>query len=228
MSPAIVDLAQRDTVRLITTGRLKEAVLQALAPDPASLEDLAELEGATSGRLRAQRSGLPDLRPDELMFGRASHTLVNAAFTHTRPAGNRFNGEDRGAWYCAFECATALAEVSYHLTRALTDIGRFENVTDYSELFADFIGPFHDLRGVDPLPPCLDPDPFIGYPAGQALARELRAAGSNGIAYPSARRAGGTCLVAFHPVLIQNVRQGGIWRLEWRGTPEPIATSLEG
>ena len=227
MSPAIVDLAQRDTVRLITTGRLKQAVLQALAPNYGVLEDLAELEGATSGRLRAQRSGLPDLRPDELVFGKASHTLVNAAFAHTRPGGNRFNDEDRGAWYCAFDCDTALAEVGYHLTRALVDVGRFENVTDYSELFADFIGPFHDLRGLDPVPACLDSDPVVGYQAGQALARELRAAGGNGIAYPSARRAGGTCLVAFHPTLVQNVRQGAIWRLEWQGTPEPTMTRRE-
>jgi hypothetical protein len=227
VSPTIADLAQRDTVRLITTGRLKEAVLQALAPNFGVLEDLTELEGATSGRLRAQHRGLPDLQPDELVFGKASHTLVNAAFTHTRPGGNRFNDENRGAWYCAFECETALAEVRYHLTRALADIGRFENVTDYSGLFADFIGPFHDLRGVDPIPPCLDPDPAVGYPAGQALAQELRAAGSNGIAYPSARRAAGTCLVAFHPSLVQNVRQGAIWRLEWQGTPEPTMSKKE-
>ncbi len=226
MSPKIVDLAQRDTVRLITTGRLKEAVLHALGPTYGVLEDLAELESATSGRLRAQQSGLPDLRPDELVFGKASHTLVNAAFSHTRPGGNRFNGEDRGAWYCAFECETSLAEVCYHLTRALADVGRFENTTDYSELFADFIGPFHDLCDLDAIEPCLDPDPAVGYPAGQALAGELRAAGSNGLVYPSVRRPGGTCLVAFHPVLIQNIRQGAIWRLEWQGMPEPTVTKV--
>ena len=99
MSPPLVDLAQRNTVRLIATGRLKDAVLQALAPNYGVLEDLAELEGATSGRLRAGQRGMPDLRPDELVFGRAGNTLVNAAFTYTRPGGNRFNGEDRGAWY---------------------------------------------------------------------------------------------------------------------------------
>jgi hypothetical protein len=224
VSLAVVNLAQRDTVRLITTGRLKDTVLQALAPNYGVLEDLAELESATSGRLRAQESGLSGLRPEELVFGQASHTLINAAFTRTRPGGNRFNDDARGAWYCAFEYETALAEVSYHLTRALADVGRFENVTDYSELFADFIGPFHDLRGLDTVPPCLAPDPITGYPAGQALARELRTAGSNGIVYPSVRRAVGACLVAFHPTLIQNVRQGAIWRLEWQGTSEPVVS----
>jgi RES domain-containing protein len=215
-------LTQRDTVRLIPTGRLKAPVLLPLAPDERALEDLASLESATNGRLRAEETGLLDLDPRELVFGRAGQTFINAAFTHTRRGGNRFNDEDRGAWYAGFEAATALAEVSYHLTRELEAIGRFENVTDYAELFADFFGPFHDLRGADAKTDYLHPDTAIGYPAGQALARRLRTEeASNGIVYPSVRRRGGTCLAAFRPDLVQNLREGSIWRLEWRGTPEP-------
>jgi RES domain-containing protein len=217
-------LTQRDTVRLIPTGRLKDPVLLPLAPDPAALDELAQLESATNGRLRAEEAGLPDLDPRELLFGRAGRTFVNAAFTHTRPGGNRFNGDERGAWYAAFEARTALAEVAYHLARELEAIGRFENVTDYAELLADFVGRFHDLRGAG-VETCLDPDTAIGYPAGQALARRLRAEeNSNGIVYPSVRRRGGTCLVAFRPDLVQNLREGGIWRLEWHGSPEPAMT----
>jgi hypothetical protein len=116
-------------------------------------------------------------------------------------------------------------EVGYHLTRELDAIGRFENTTDYAELLADFIGPFHDLRGGDHArEPYLHPDPAIGYPAGQALARELRAGGANGIIYPSVRHTNGTCLAAFRPDLVQNLREGGIWRLEWQGTPRPSVT----
>lgn len=224
MTPRTADLTQRDTIRLITTGRLKEAVLKPLAANDRDRDDLAELESATSGRLLALQRGLPDLRPGELVLGRAGHTLINAAFAYTRPGGNRFNGEGRGAWYCAFDHETAVAEVGYHLTRALADVGRFDNATDYSELLADFIGPFHDLRGLDPALPMLSPDPAIGYPAGQELAKTLREGGSNGIIYPSVRRPAGVCLVAFHPALVQNLRQGDVWRLEWRGTPEPVVT----
>ena len=223
--PPTTDLTQRDTVRLISTGRLKGPALLPLAADDGALDDLASLESATNARLRAEEAGLADLDPRELVFGRAGRTFVNAAFTHTRPGGNRFNGDERGAWYAAYEARTALAEVAYHLTRELEAIGRFENVTDYAELLADFFGLFHDLRGADRAEPCLDPDPLIGYPAGQALARRLRAeAGSNGIVYPSVRRPGGTCLAAFRPDLVQNLREGGTWRLEWRGTPEPGVT----
>jgi hypothetical protein len=227
--PPTVDLAQRDTVRLVPTGRLKEPALLPLAADAPALDELASLESATNARLRAQQAGLPDLDPRELVFGRAGRTFVNAAFTHTRPGGNRFNDDRRGAWYAGFEAKTALAEVAYHLTRELEAIGRFENVTDYAELLADFHGGFHDLRGVDPAESYLDPDPAIGYPAGQTLARRLRAeAASNGVVYRSVRRPGGTCIAAFRPDLVLNLREGGIWRLTWRGSPEPSVTREAG
>ena len=144
---------------------------------------------------------MPDLDPRELVFGRAGHTCINAAFAHPRLGGNRFNGEDRGAWYCGFDVATCLGEASYHLTCELEAIGRFENVTDYAELIADFFGPFHDLRAADrAAEPVLQDDPALGYSAGQALALRLRKEfDSNGIIYPSVRLAGGTCLVAFRP-----------------------------
>jgi hypothetical protein len=223
--PPTVDLAQRDTVRLVSTGRLKDPALLPLAAADRALDDLASLESVTNARLRAEEAGLADLDPRELVFGRAGRTFINAAFTHTRPGGNRFSGDERGAWYAGLETGTALAEVAYHLTRELEAIGRFENITDYAELRADFFGPFHDLRAVDAAESCLDPDPAIGYPAGQALARRLRAeAGSNGIVYPSVRRPGGTCLAAFRPDLVQNLRESGIWRLIWQGTPEPSVT----
>ncbi|MEZ5801948.1 MAG: RES family NAD+ phosphorylase [Rhizobiaceae bacterium] len=222
--PPRADIARRDTIRLISTGRLKEPVLSPLARNHGELEDLAALEGATSGRLQAQEGGLPDLDPRELVFGRPGYTFINAAFAYTRPGGNRFNDDARGAWYCAFDAETALGEVAFHLTRELAAVDRFENVTDYAELVADFFGSFHDLRGTEF---SKDPDTAVAYPAGQALAGHLRKQeAAIGLVYPSVRHAGGTCLAAFYPDLVQNLRQGGIWRLEWRGSPIPVITSL--
>lgn len=228
IEPVRTDIVQRDTIRLISTARLKEPVLLVLAPNHGALEDLAELEGATSGRLQAQEGGLLDLDPKELVFGRPGHTFINAAFTYTRPGGNRFNDDERGAWYCAFLAETALAEVSFHLTRELEAINRFENVTDYAELISDFVGLFHDLRGdVHSTDPSLHADPAVAYPAGQALARWLRKEkDSPGLIYPSVRSPGGTCLVAFHTSLVQNLRHGATWRLEWQGTPDPHISRL--
>ena len=166
-----------------------------------ALEELAGLENVTNERLQAQDSGLPAPDPRELVFGRAGYTFINAAFTHTRPGGNRFNDENRGAWSCGFTVETSLGEVSYHLTRELEAIERFENVTDYAELLADFHGPVHDLRTVDrSSEPVLSDDTRVAYPAGQTLANRLRnEAASNGIVYPSARYASGVCLAASGP-----------------------------
>lgn len=227
--PPLADLAQRDTIRLISTGRLKPPALLALAAGQDALADLAALESATNDRLRAEQSGLPDLDRRELVFGRPGYSFINAAFSHVRPGGNRFNDEARGAWYCAFESATAQREVTYHLGRELAAVGRFDNTTDYAELVADFIGPFHDLRRIDRTKEAsLNADPAVGHAAGQRLARRLRAeAASNGIVYPSARHSGGTCLVAFRPDLVQNLRQGGVWRMAWRGETEPVITRVE-
>jgi RES domain-containing protein len=228
IEPSRTDLFQRDAVRLISTARLKEPVLLALAPHHGAMEDLAELEAATSGRLQAQEGGLLDLNPRELVFGRPGHTFINAAFTYTRPGGNRFNDDERGAWYCAFAAETALAEVSFHLTRELEAINRFENVTDYAELISDFVGHFYDIRGdAFSNDDSLNSDPAIAYPAGQALARWLRKEkDSPGLIYPSVRSSGGICLVALHPSLVQNLRQGGTWRLEWQGSAKPDISKL--
>src|SRR6185503_19501063 len=97
------------------------------------------LESVTNTRMRAQQGGLNELDASELVYGRPGYSFINAAFTHTRAGGNRFNGLDRGAWYCAFEVETSIAEVAYHLTQELAAIDRFENITDYAELLADFI-----------------------------------------------------------------------------------------
>lgn len=221
----VSDIIQRNTIRLIPSGRLKPPVLAPLAADEGALDDLAALESVTNGRIQASGTGLPNLDPRELVFGRPNDSFVNAAFTHVRPGGNRFNDSQRGAWYCSWDARTSLGEVAYHLTCELDAIGRYDTHVDYAELIADFIGPFHDLRGNSSaghdLAGVLGADTASAYPAGQALARRLQAVGSNGLIYPSVRYPGGTCLAAFRPLLVQNVRQGGLWRVSWTGSREP-------
>ena len=227
--PPLADIAQRDTVRLIPSGRLKPPVLAPLAATPEAMDDLAALEGVTNGRIQASGSGLPGLDPRELVFGRPNDSFVNAAFTHLRPGGNRFNDGQRGAWYCGWDTPTSLGEVAYHLTRELDAIGRYDTHVDYAELIADFIGPFHDLRGAsaaDRAPGgVLGDNTATAYPAGQILARRLQVLGSNGLIYPSVRHPGGTCLVAFRPSLVQNLRQGGLGRRTWAGSRTPAGSA---
>lgn len=221
----VVPFKQRDTIRLISTAYIDEPVLTPLVDDEDELEFLASIEELTSSR---QNTGMPlpsgvfaqELLNEHDGFG---WTYVNAAFCYTRSTGNRFNGPDRGAWYACWgneAVETAHSEVSWHLTQELEATGVFENITSYRELIAGFIIDMHDLREF------ADDNIFVSdtaqaYPQGQALAASLRQSGSQGIIYPSVRRAGGLCLAAFRPRAVQNVRQGDTWKFEWSGDPIP-------
>lgn len=221
MNFPVAILAIDRAVRLVATARLRDPVLLGLVPAPM-LDDLAEIEGATNGRLREARSA-----PDAYPSSRPHAAFVNAAFAYFRPRElNRFNGPTGGAWYAALEAATSLAEVTYHVRRELDRVGDYHATIDYAEMWASFAGEFVDLRGVRPRPTCLDPDTEIGYPAGNTLAAEAMAAEHNGIVYPSVRRRRGTCLVALWPHVVQSVAQGSVWRLAWAGSPEPTVTAL--
>ncbi|MGI9355834.1 MAG: RES family NAD+ phosphorylase, partial [Rhizobiaceae bacterium] len=217
MTPPLAAVAEQATVRLIPTAYYKPPVLRALVDDDEELDILTRIEGLSNQRLKAQTTGLPDLDARELVFRAWGQSHINAAFSYTRAEGNRFNDAARGAWYCAFDDLTALAEVGYHHTRELERIGVFKDTVVYHALLAGFLGDFHDLREMPGDLPCLSHDPNVAYPAGQALAIELREQHSRGIVYPSARKAGGTCLVAFHPHLVQNVRPAARWKLTWDG-----------
>jgi len=219
-------LALERTVRLVATARLRDPVLLALV-DAEDLDTLAEIEGATSARLRAETHGAARIGPKEFVAGPAHANFINAAFAYWRPRElNRFNGPGRGAWYAALAVETCIAEVTYHLVRELERVNDLHATVDYAELFASFAGSFLDLRNIRPPPLCLDPDPATGYPAGNALAERVRAQGENGIVYPSVRHRGGTCLVGLFPQAVQSVVQGGVIRLAWRGIREPDVTRI--
>ena len=219
------EISDRGLVRLLSATYHKPPALRGLVDTEDELKILAEIEGLTSGRLQAERGRNPHIDPRELAWQRRSRDLriygdshVNAAFTYTRRGGNRFNSEERGAWYCAWNVMVSVSEVAWHRTRELGYTGCYEDSARYVELLADFIGDFPDLHGE--AHPALDPVPERGYPAGQRIAADLRAEGHRGLIYPSVRHPGGRCFVAFDPGIIQNVRPGASWKLVWQGAPE--------
>jgi hypothetical protein len=205
VKPKLSTLRQDDTHRLIPSRLDEESVLNRLAEDEEELQELFELDGATNDRLLGEANLLPGISVHELLFGVAYAHIVNAAFTHAHPAGSRFNGPERGAWYAAFELETTEAEVAFHKSQELREIqwGEPETFAFYDYL-ADFRADFHDIRGDVHYSDSLNPS---GYESSQKLAKELLAAGSAGIVYPSVRRSTGTCLVCFRPALVTNVRR---------------------
>ncbi|WP_370663670.1 RES family NAD+ phosphorylase [Massilia brevitalea] len=218
--PQLTALRQFDTCRLIPSrfADLEDSVLAPLADDNRLLRDLFDLENATNERLRGEAGLLPGIGVDELVFGVPNFRIVNAAYTYARPEGSRFNDGTRGAWYCAFEAETALAEVSFHKTVEYQEINRFDDSVTYQSMLADFNASFHDIRGIENFAGCLDPQSYI---ASQALAAELLDLGSMGVIYPSVRRPEGVNLACFRPALVGNVRKGPAYRLTWAGTPQP-------
>lgn len=206
MIPTTTNVRQDDTHRLIPARYSDQSVLARLADNDEQLQDLFALDGVTNDRLLGEANLLPGISVHELLFGVAYAHIVNAAFTHAHPAGSRFNSTERGAWYAAFELETAEAEIAFHKAQELDEIKWTEpEAFTFDDYLADFRAEFHDIRGDAAFIQCLSP---ISYANSQALARELLAASSAGIIYPSVRRATGTCIVCFRPALVTNVRQG--------------------
>ena len=226
--PRVSDLLRDDTHRLIPwrysdpeQSAYDESVLTRLTDNVADLSALFELEGATNDRLLGEAGLLPGITLRELVFGLSYSHIVNAAFTHPNPAGSRFNGPERGAWYAAFARTTSELEVAYHRSKELQEINWQESETfTYVDFLADFRGQFRDIRNDRRFRNCLDPD---SYSTSQRLAKRLLEQGSAGIVYPSVRHKAGTCVACFRPALVNNVRKGATISIQFANaftTPE--------
>jgi RES domain-containing protein len=224
--PPLSLVRQTDTFRLLPSrfADQEDSVLDPLADNAAHLKDLFILDNATNQRLTAERGAMPGIGIDELVFGVPNFRIINAAYAYPRPEGSRFNDGRRGAWYCAFDVDTALAEVIFHKTVEYAEIDFFFDSVSYQVLLADFSAQFHDLRDGTAFKACLDP---YSYVASQTLASQLLEAGSMGIVYPSVRRSGGTNIACFRPALVNNVRRGAAYQLTWSGSPEPSIQNKE-
>jgi hypothetical protein len=225
--PPTTLLRQFDTHRLIPSRHLPggDSVLVAIAEDDDHLHAIFELDAATNDRVLAERQRLPGIGVEELVFGVPHAAVINASFCHPHPLGSRFNSPDRGAWYAAFEIDTSHAEVAFHKTVQLAEVGRFHDSVTYDDYLADFSATFHDLRRTRGFRSSLDPDSYVD---SQALAEQLLAAESLGVIYPSVRRAGGSCVACFRPALVGNVRRGRTYRFTWDGSPQPTIMAARG
>jgi hypothetical protein len=231
--PPITQLRRFDTHRLLPAKYSvnSESVLTRIADNDEHLRQIFDLDNATNARLEAEENLRPGITPRELVFNIPNYRIVNAAFTHPHPLGARFSTNKRGAWYAAFELATAKAEVMFHKSVEFAEINWSEReVMQYDEYLADFTGSFHDLRP-EALPEenreqysdCLDPASYI---ASQTLAVELLAHGSLGVIYPSVRRPAGNCIACFRPSVVANVRKGSRFLMSW--TPNRIVFTKQG
>jgi len=221
--PPTCKLRLRDTCRLIPSLYPSRGILDAVAT-PADLPAIIELETWSNDRISSELGILHRIPMTEWVAGRPMASVVMAAFCHPRPAGGRFNSSERGAWYAANSIEGAHAEVVYHRTLELAEIGVFETRVKMRLYQADFQGAFHDVRANAP-----ENVPYhhpTSYAASQALARTLLAHGSNGVIYRSVRHRGGQCLACFRPALVANVRIAAHFEYYWPGTRTPLIRLL--
>jgi hypothetical protein len=76
--------------------------------------------------------------------------------------------------------------------------------------------PFHDVLSLPPASRAAILDP-VSYAASQALGREQRDAGSDGLVYPSVRHKGGECVGAFRPRVVGIPVQTKHLQYHWDG-----------
>ncbi|MCU1260011.1 MAG: hypothetical protein JWO80_2896 [Bryobacterales bacterium] len=218
--PPETELRLRNTNRLVPSRYPSTGILDRVAR-PEDLEAIIELDSWSNDRISTELGLLHRVPREEWVTGRPMSSVIMAAFCHAHAAGGRFNGPDRGAWYAGLTVETAHAEVIFHRTAELAEIGVFETFVQERAYLADFRGRFHDIR--EGYETCHSPDT---YEVSQKLGRDLLEGGSNGLIYRSVRHAGGLCIVCFRPKLVSNVRQGSHYEYRWHGTPVPTIRKL--
>lgn len=178
--------------------------------DPDDLEAVFALEAMTNDRLRDEIGDLSLVPRNDRISGPGS-TAIMAAFTHLNPEGSRFSDGTFGLYYCAQTLATALAEVRYHREEFLRRTAEGPIRLELRLYLADLDARLVDVRK---RPEYHRPD---DYAPGQALGREIRAAGGDGVLYRSVRDPGGLCAAVFRPVLLRRCRQSKHYAFHYDG-----------
>ncbi len=182
--------------------------------DPDDLEAIFELDALTNPRLRDEAGDIA-LVPSEDRISGPGTTIIMAAFTHLNPSGSRFSDSTYGVFHAANDINTAIAETRYHREQFLGATNQPHMELDMRVYLVDLDGDLHDLRGQKAARPLVYHND--NHAAGQHLARTLREAGSNGIAYDSVCRTGGECVAVFRPLLLSNARQERHLCYVWNG-----------
>jgi len=198
----------------IVASRLPTIHLFERVADPADWDALYALESMTNPRIRNEIGELRLVPVADRVSG-PNASIVMAPFTHLAPQGTRFTDGRFGAYYAAESIDTAIAETRFHRENFLRATSQPPIELEMRCYLADVGCELHDLRTRRAeLPDVYDP---ASYAASQKLGREIRDAGSNGIAFDSVRRDGGECVAIFRPRLVQNVRQSVHLRYVWDG-----------
>lgn len=190
-------------------------LFERLTADTAVWDALMTLEQLTNPRVRDEVGEIALVPSDERVNGPGA-SYVMAAFTHLNPRGSRFSDGSFGVYYAAAAMETAIAETVFHFEAFARDSGDPPRSEDMRVLLGTVAAAFEDVAALPAaqLAAILDPDSYV---ASQRYARQLRAAGANGVAYPSVRHDGGQCIGAFRPRVVGVPHQERHLKYRWNG-----------
>ncbi len=197
----------------IVPSRFPPVALFERLVSPAELEALYAIESLTNDRVQAEAGQLHLVPKEEWVTGPGA-SVVMAAFTHLGRA-SRFGDGTYGVYYAGLDEETAIAETVFHTERRLRDTDEPPIELDMRVYAGKIERPLDDLRG-RAYAHLRDPD-LKTWPACQRFGAQRRDAGSGGLLYRSARRAGGHCIAAFRPRTVSRPAQGRHLRYCWNG-----------
>ena len=208
-------------------------IIRSRFPPIDLFEDIADLadwplllaaEAKTNPRV-AETIGNLDLVPPARRVGGDGASRVMAPFVHVSPdRPSRFADGTFGAYYAGDRFDVAVFETVHHHGRFMAATAEPPGWTsDFRELVGALDARLHDLRGDDRFAACLDAH---DYAPAQALARRLRAVGSDGVVYPSVRYPEGHCVAAFWPDVVGIPVQGRHLSYHWDGETVDLIKDL--
>ncbi|MDR6874745.1 hypothetical protein J2Y55_005783 [Bosea sp. BE125] len=209
------DLVWRGAVRIIRSLFPPIDLFEDIA-DPADWPLILAAEQKTNPRLMESVGNLALVPPERRVSGPGASWLM-APFTHVSPdRPSRFSTGGFGVLYAGDSFEVALFETVHHHGRFMAATKQPPGWTSqFREILLDVEARLHDLRKPgSAVSAVLDPD---DYAQSQELGNTLRAAGSEGVVYPSVRRAGGACVGLFYPDGASKPVQGRHLDYHWNG-----------
>jgi hypothetical protein len=190
-------------------------LFERVSPDPAVWEALIAAEQLVNPRMRDDIGEIRLVPPAQRVSGPGA-SYVMASFTHRNPKGSRFSDGSYGVYYAARELRTAIRETAYHFARFAADGNDPPRYEDMRVLVGRIDNRFADVASLPPeiSTKLLAPD---SYAESQPFGAALRAAGSNGLVYPSVRDPGGQCVAAFRPDAVGLPVQSKHLQYHWDG-----------
>lgn len=190
--------------------------------DPADWEALASAEAKFNPRIRDSIGDLAKVPLARRVTGPGA-SWVMAPFVHCSPLRpGRFTDGTFGLYYAGDSTEVAIAETIHHHTKTMLAT---DEAPGWTSQFRELIGSVDaDMDDVTGMADLLDPD---HYGPSQVFGAQRRAAGSNGIAWPSVRFSGGNCIAAFWPDVVPIPKQGAHFAYHWNGSAVDYVKKLD-